>query len=151
MRDSSKHVCGICFSQVEAQIDGLLAQSHPKRCILIVDDILDIAALMSVMVENAGYEAHVAEDGVEALRLARELRPDLIVMNVMMPRMDGVEALTRMKRDPVLRNLKVVIHSALCHRPDFRSQVLELGALGCLATPFSSKELIAVVHRVLSD
>jgi CheY-like chemotaxis protein len=148
MREGSASFCGTCRLRAATLIDGLLARRSSKRCVLIVNDIPEICEFIGLILDFYGYETHAAADGVDALRMARTLRPDLILLNVMMPRMDGLEALGRLKKDPVLRNLKVVMHSARSD-DDFQQRTFELGAVDFLKVPFSKQGLLTVVRRAL--
>ncbi|MGH2649723.1 MAG: response regulator, partial [Actinomycetota bacterium] len=69
--------------------------------ILVVDDDPDIARFVEVNLRSAGYDVAVASDGEEALQRASEMRPDLVLLDVMMPRIDGFEVAQRLRRNPV--------------------------------------------------
>lgn len=149
MLESVKHVCGVCRARAERQLDRLLKRERPKRLILVVDDEPDIVDFLGALLEAVGYEAVAARDGYEALRLAKELRPELILMNLLMPGMNGLEALESLHRDPVTRNMKVVMHSA--HQGEgAKARARASGALGWLVKPFGGKELFKVVERALA-
>jgi CheY-like chemotaxis protein len=79
--------------------------------ILLVDDEPELRELYTDVLEVMGYEVFQARDGLEALEMARELQPDLIVTDWMMPRLDGVELCQRLLRDPQLHRIPIILHS----------------------------------------
>jgi PAS domain S-box-containing protein len=117
--------------------------------ILVVDDDDAIRRMTTAILGSAGYEVISATNGEEALAMARAHRPDLILLDVDMPIMDGMEALRRIKADPVLAFIFVIIFSSA--RVDAQSQVLglDVGADGYLTRPISHGELLAHVHALL--
>lgn len=117
--------------------------------ILVVDDDTIMCNAMRRTLEHAGYTVSVAHDGEDALQQMQTYRPDLVLLDVNMPRMDGFEALRRIRGDPELAAIFVVIVSSA--RTDTESQVhgLETGADGYLTRPISNRELIARVQAML--
>jgi signal transduction histidine kinase len=122
--------------------------SSPAR-ILVVDDNEAVRAATRRALEAAGYETFEAPDGEEAVRIAGRQQPDLILMDVTMPRLGGLEALQRIKADLKLSTAYVIIVSG--SRVDTDSQVrgLETGADGYLVRPISNRELVARVQSML--
>ena len=116
--------------------------------VLIVDDEPDILLMLRVNLEAEGYETALAADGETALRRIADERPDLILLDVMMPVMDGWGVLEALSRD--IFNHRVVVVSAKASDRDMR-RALELGASAYLSKPFDPDELIEVVGRVLSS
>src|SRR5215218_9866454 len=88
-------------------------RTERRPLILIVDDHPDSRAMYCSFLEIEGFACVQADDGAAALRLASELRPALVIMDIAMPRMDGLEAVEEMKRDPVLRSIPVIVLTAL--------------------------------------
>src|SRR5215216_4885240 len=80
--------------------------------ILAVDDTPENLEILSVRLEANGYTVETAEDGEEGLRRARELQPDLILLDIMMPKLDGIAVVRELKRDPVLRTIPVILVTA---------------------------------------
>lgn len=117
--------------------------------ILVVDDDTIMCNAMRRTLEHAGYTVSVAHDGEDALQQMQTYRPDLVLLDVNMPRMDGFEVLRRIRSDPELAAIFVVIVSSA--RTDTESQVhgLETGADGYLTRPISNRELIARVQAML--
>ena len=119
--------------------------------ILVVDDDPTFRALLQEYFSREGYEVHTAEDGLQCLGLALSLRPDLIILNFLMPRMDGLTALIRIKESPITANLKVLMFSGTSHFASFREKSLKAGALDCLQTPFSFKTLLVKAEKILGQ
>ncbi len=118
----------------------------PSR-ILVVDDEADARETLTQMLESS-YQVATARDGEEALRVARAEPPDLILMDLMMPHMDGLAVLESMRGDPGTADIPVIFLSA---RGDdvVRAQALDMGAVDFLAKPCSGRELLARIERTL--
>lgn len=109
--------------------------------VLVVDDEEGIRVLCRVNLELGGYEVTEAADGVEALEVARAERPDLIFLDVMMPRMDGWETLHRLKKDPGTASIPVVLLTARTSEEDQMKGWGE-GILEYLSKPFNPQLLV---------
>lgn len=107
--------------------------------ILIVDDDKDIRNLISVYLENEGIDTQKAEDAAEALKLLEQKEFDLIILDIMMPNMDGIEACMKIREE---RNLPIIMLSAKSEDMD-KIQGLASGADDYLTKPFNPLELIA--------
>lgn len=116
--------------------------------ILIVDDDPTILELLEVNLEMEGYEVVRAEDGRMAIEKAGTERPDLILMDVMMPGMDGLTARQELSKIPELAHIPVVFLSAAAQRTDVRKG-LELGATDYITKPFEPEELLSLIERIL--
>ncbi len=119
-----------------------------KGKILIVDDENYILHILDFSLGAEGYEVITAEDGAEAVRKAKEDRPDLVVLDVMMPKMDGFEACRAIKRDPELAGTPVILLSAKGRDID-QKQGYEAGADDYITKPFSPGRLVERVHGLL--
>ena len=117
--------------------------------ILVVDDDPHIRNLTVRLLETAGYKAEAAETGEEALRIAPQLHPDLILMDVVLPGLDGMEVCRRIKRDPDLAESFVILLSSLHTDSVEQARGLDLGADGYIARPVTNRELIARVQACL--
>jgi two-component system, OmpR family, alkaline phosphatase synthesis response regulator PhoP len=119
-----------------------------NETILIVDDESDLLDLIEYNLEKAGYTVLKAENGQAALKIARKHVPDLILLDVMMPRMDGIEVIRELKEDPTLRNKPVIFLTA---RGDEKTELegLELGADDFLPKPISTAKLLSRLKAVL--
>jgi len=121
-----------------------------KKSVLVVDDQPHIVRLIQVNLEKEGFEVTTAGDGVEGLQKLRELTPDLVILDVIMPRKDGFEVLREIKGDPALAEIPVVMLTVKTHNADI-VQGLREGAELYLPKPFHPKELVSMVKRVLED
>ncbi len=120
----------------------------PRR-ILAVDDEKHIVRLIQVNLERAGYQVVTAFDGPEALKKVESDRPDLIVLDVMMPKMDGFEVLKRLQANPETREIPIIMLTAKAQDADvFRGWASGVSAY--LTKPFNPLELITFVKRILS-
>ncbi len=116
--------------------------------ILVVDDDPDIARFVEVNLRSAGYEVAVASDGEEALERATELRPDLVLLDVMMPRIDGFEVAQRLRRNPQTANTSIIMLTAKALSTD-KVLGLTAGADDYIIKPFDPIELLARVKGTL--
>ena len=116
--------------------------------VLVCDDEPYIVESVSYVVRKAGYEVLVAEDGEEALRAAREERPDLVFLDIMMPRLSGYEVCRRLKQDPATRDIYIVMLTARGQQED-EQKALELGADEFMTKPFSPRKMRAKLEEVL--
>jgi diguanylate cyclase (GGDEF)-like protein len=116
--------------------------------ILVVDDDPDIARFVEVNLRSAGYDVSVASDGEEALDRASELRPDLVLLDVMMPRIDGFEVAQRLRRNPQTANTSIIMLTAKALSTD-KVLGLTAGADDYIIKPFDPIELLARVKGTL--
>ncbi len=118
--------------------------------ILIAEDERDIRDLITFTLSFAGFEVVAASNGEEAVNLAKQEAPDLILMDVRMPRMTGYEACELLKADANLKNIPVVFLSA--KGQDFEIQAgLQAGAVDYLLKPFAPDQLTARIQSVLAQ
>jgi DNA-binding response OmpR family regulator len=116
--------------------------------ILIAEDERDIRDLVAFTLRFAGYEVFVATNGEEAVAMAPQVNPDLVLMDVRMPRMTGYEACRAMKADPDLRDIPVVFLSAKGQESEIQ-QGLDAGAEDYLLKPFAPDQLTTRVKAIL--
>jgi DNA-binding response OmpR family regulator len=116
--------------------------------ILIADDDPDILALVSFRLERAGYEILQARNGEEAVRVALDRRPDLAILDVMMPRVDGYEATRRLRQHEETRRMPVILLTARVQEEDI-ARGFDAGADDYVKKPFSPQELGSRVQAVL--
>jgi DNA-binding response OmpR family regulator len=117
--------------------------------ILLVEDEANIVTLISIRLERLGHTINSADNGVAALDMAREIMPDLILLDVMLPVLNGFEVLQRLKADPATAAIPVLMLTARGHERDIVAG-LEGGADDYLIKPFSFPELIARVSTALA-
>jgi two-component system phosphate regulon response regulator PhoB len=93
-----------------------------SKKVLVVDDELDMRIFMTTLLETSGYKPLVAEDGVQGLEIAREKKPALIILDIMMPRESGITLYRQLMGDPALKDIPVIMLSALSKKTFFHSQ-----------------------------
>lgn len=118
------------------------------QTILVVEDETDILDLVAFNLEQAGYRVLKATDGLEALRLTREEHPDLMVLDLMLPHLEGKEVCRRLRQAEETRDLPVIMLTARAEETD-RIVGFEIGADDYLTKPFSPQELVLRVKAVL--
>lgn len=112
--------------------------------VLVVDDDPDIRQLVCLKLELSGHELFTAPDGEAGLEAAREHRPDLVLADWTMPRLNGIEMLARLRADPLIADIPFILLTARAHEVD------EPGIDGFIAKPFSLNDLMAGVDAVLA-
>jgi DNA-binding response OmpR family regulator len=117
--------------------------------ILIVDDEPNILMSLDFLMRKEGYEVFVARNGTEALESLAQNQPDLVLLDIMMPDVDGYEICKQIKQNPELENCKVVFISAKSKESDIQKGY-EIGADFYLTKPFSNKTIVAKVKELLS-
>lgn len=116
--------------------------------VLIADDDPLLLALLEHKLASAGFQVSTVEDGQAALAAVAETRPDLLILDAMMPVMDGFETLRRLRADPELAGVPVIMLTAL-KQENAVLNALELGASDYLSKPFIPDELLARARRIL--
>lgn len=117
--------------------------------ILIVDDEKNIAISVDYLLRREGYAVSVAHDGEEGLRLIREQRPDLVLLDIMMPKLDGFQVCQIVRQDPALAGVRIVMLTAK-GRDAEREKGLTLGADAYITKPFSTRELVSQIKALLA-
>lgn len=119
-----------------------------KQTILVVDDEQDLLDLIEYNLRKEGFEVLQAENGEEGIKIAKEHRPDLILMDIMMPRMDGLQAVEILRNDESLRNMPIIFLTA---RGDEKTEVegLDMGGDDYITKPISTTKLISRIKAVL--
>lgn len=120
-----------------------------RPLILSVDDESDVTELVEFHLRRADCEVVKAASGVEALAVVRQRRPDLILLDLMLPDIDGFGVCEILRRSPETANIPVIILTAWA-TPDAKNVGLELGALDYLTKPFRPRDLVARVQSLLA-
>jgi len=123
--------------------------SNPKK-ILVVDDEQDMLLAVRLRLENSGYEVSTATEGLEGLNLARKLKPDLIILDVMLPKMNGYKISRLLKFDEAFKHIPVIMLTALAGEND-RNTGVETGANAYVTKPFDTQQLLDTIKRYLGD
>ena len=119
-----------------------------SKKILVVDDEADVLDLVCINLRTAGFTVVTAENGSSALAKARSERPDLILLDIMLPEMNGLEICKTLKREPATASIPIIMLTAKSEEVD-RVVGLELGADDYVPKPFSPRELVLRVKSVL--
>jgi DNA-binding response OmpR family regulator len=123
-------------------------EPSPAPLVLVADDDPDILTLVGFRLERAGYEVLPARDGEEALALALERQPDLAILDVMMPKLDGYEVTQRLRSNQATSGMPVILLTARVQEADI-TRGFEAGADDYIKKPFSPQELRARVQAIL--
>ncbi|MBT9140604.1 MAG: Alkaline phosphatase synthesis transcriptional regulatory protein PhoP [Dehalococcoidia bacterium] len=121
-----------------------------KKKILLVEDEKNIILGVSICLRSAGLDVAVAEDGADALRKLETDKPDLVLLDLVMPKLNGLDALLAMKANEATRDIPVIVLSARAQEEDIQ-RAMELGAADYMAKPFRPEELLAVIGKVLAE
>lgn len=116
--------------------------------ILVVDDEPDLVEMLKLQLEAKGYKVTTASDGQEALEKVREIKPDLVLLDIMMPKMDGYQVCRMIKFDDELKHIAVVMLTARVQERDQKTGE-EVGADAYLTKPFEYRDLLAKVAELL--
>ena len=119
-----------------------------KPVVLAADDDADILGLITFRLERSGYTVLQAHDGEEALELALTAKPDLAVLDVMMPKLDGFELTRRLRAEEATRRMPIILLTARAQESDVQ-EGFEAGADDYIRKPFSSQELRSRVQAIL--
>lgn len=118
--------------------------------VLIVDDDDFISGVFALPLERTGFDVHVVPDGIQALEAVRNDKPDLILPDLIMPKLDGFDTLTKLKKDKRTKDIPVLVLSSLSHGED-TARALELGAIDFMKkTETLPKECVRKVYETLN-
>jgi len=120
----------------------------PSPLVLVVDDMSDMRDLYSFYLRYVGLRAETAADGLEAIVKARALKPDLIVMDLMMPGITGIEAIRRLKEEGLTQGI-VIIALTASHDPEMKRAAVEARCDSFLTKPCPPEALMAEIRRLL--
>lgn len=116
--------------------------------ILVVDDEPNIVLSLEFLMKKAGYSVTTVNNGIDALNSIKQLRPDLVLLDVMMPRMDGYEVCQAVRSDPELSSVRIIMLTAR-GRDVERDKGMALGADDYVTKPFATQELVEKVNSLL--
>lgn len=119
-----------------------------KKKILFIEDEPDQIKMISLRLEKNGYEVISSLDGAEGLKMAVREKPDLILLDVIMPGMDGFEVCRQLRKDPVTRHIPIISTTA-AGMDDVEHQCLTAGADDCVRKPYESSDLLVKIRRLL--
>ncbi|PIP39542.1 hypothetical protein CO110_03630 [Candidatus Desantisbacteria bacterium CG_4_9_14_3_um_filter_40_11] len=123
----------------------------PKK-VLVADDQIHIRKIIAAKISKAGYTVITAEDGQEAVDMAKAEKPDLIIMDIMMPRMNGIDAIKILKQDPDMVNIHILVLTAM----ESGDKEMEFANIGIndndiITKPFSPKELLDIINARIGE
>jgi CheY-like chemotaxis protein len=144
--------------QVPIRINNTGVLEMAKKRILVVGDELDMRTFVCTLLGTCGYQSQVASDGTEGIQKARELRPELIVLDVMLPKEGGIQMYRELKTDDNLKDIPVIMLSGISKKTFFHSQNILNSYMGqnlpepeaYIEKPPESEELIQVAESLLS-
>ena len=120
------------------------------RTVLLVDDEPNIILSLQFLIEQAGYEARVARDGEAALKAVEEQKPDLVLLDVMLPKRDGFHVCEKIRANPAWNDVRIVMLTAK-GRDSEREKGLALGADAYITKPFSTRDAMEQIKRFLES
>jgi DNA-binding response OmpR family regulator len=121
-----------------------------SKTILIVDDEAYIVTSLEYVMQSAGFEVAVAYDGVEALEKVAETVPDLVILDLMMPKLDGFEVCEKIRENPLWKDIRIIILTAK-GRDIERKKGMSLGADDYMTKPFSTRDILNRVKELLAE
>lgn len=121
-----------------------------SKKVLVIDDDEKSVRLVSLLLGHAGHQVIIAPNGAQGLKMALSQQPDLILMDIQMPEMDGIQTARKLFADPLLKHIPVVGISAYAS-PKLREMVLRLGMVGFFDKPFSSAQFAQQLLAFLPD
>lgn len=121
-----------------------------KKKVLLVEDEKNIILGVSTCLEAVGYKVHVEEDGETALKYVENKKPDLILLDLMLPRVDGFEVCRVLKSNEETKNIPVIVLTALAGEED-RQRIMEMGADSYMTKPFRPQELWNEMKKFLPE
>ena len=116
--------------------------------VLLVDDDLLIDKMISTFFMSKGISTEVAVNGIEGLEILKDMRPDAIILDLMMPKMDGFEFCEHLKKDEQLKEIPIIALSAYCSETNIK-RIMALGACAFFKKPFRVKELVDKVKSII--
>lgn len=119
-----------------------------EKTILVVDDEPDVVSFLETTLKAEGFHVLSAYDGISALDICNTEKPDLVLLDIMMPMMSGYEVCEQIKANPLIQHIPVLCLSS-AHTPEARAQSFRVGAVELIKKPFFTKELIAQINRHL--
>ena len=147
-RGDARGLAQAVYSSPYKNKSGLKTEEQMAKKILLADDEPNIVISLEFLLRREGYEVVVAHDGAEALAQVRAERPDMAILDVMMPRRNGFEVCQDLRQDPEFKDLRIMMLTAKGRDTEV-SKGLALGADIYMTKPFSTKDLIAKVKALI--
>jgi signal transduction histidine kinase/CheY-like chemotaxis protein len=131
------------------KLGNLKSNDNNKRTLLLIEDTREVTMMLQDYLESAGYKVVVAEDGLEGIEQAKRTHPDLILMDIQMPRIDGFEATRRLRSDPEFEYTPIIALTALA-MPNDRERCLAAGMDEYISKPVNLKRLLKIIQGCLT-
>ena len=116
--------------------------------ILVIDDDLDLQQMLRLMLQRGGYKVLTTGDGPDGLAKAKMIKPDMAIVDVMMPGMNGLETCRLLRAEPTIRDTPIILLTA-SDDPDLGAKGREVGATATIRKPFGSSNIIGAVEQAL--
>ena len=127
----------------------LYLEPMSKAKIVVADDDLDLCELLEMKLRQSNYDVFTAMDGVQALEVVRSVRPSLVILDIMMPLMTGMEVLRHLKAESATADIPIILMTAKRQETDVNSG-FALGVVDYIVKPFNLKDLVLQVQSVIS-
>jgi DNA-binding response OmpR family regulator len=124
--------------------------SQPRARVLVVDDEADLIRILQFGLQAIGYQVETASDGQEALKKARETKPDIILLDLMLPKLDGYKVCRLLKFDERYKNIPIIILSARTQEGD-QLLAMEMGANRFITKPYDFSEVLSHIEALLKS
>ncbi len=125
-----------------------MTEETPRARVLVVDDEPDLIRILEFGLRAAGYQVEIAADGQEGLKKAREIRPDIILLDLMLPKLDGYKVCRLLKFDERYRQIPIIILSARTQEGD-QALAKEMGANRFITKPYEFSEILTHIEALL--
>ena len=125
-------------------------QESPRGRVLVVDDEPDLVRVLEFGLKASGYTVEVASDGQEGLKKAREIKPDVILLDLMLPKLDGYKICRLLKFDDRYKHIPIIILSARTQEGD-QALALEMGANRFISKPYEFSEILGLIETLLKQ
>ncbi|HXF58424.1 MAG TPA: response regulator [Candidatus Saccharimonadales bacterium] len=127
-----------------------MSDIQPRARVLVVDDEADLIRILQFGLEAIGYQVETASDGQEALKKAREQKPDIILLDLMLPKLDGYKVCRLLKFDERYKNIPIIILSARTQEGD-QLLAMEMGANRFITKPYDFSEVLSHIEALLKS
>ncbi len=124
--------------------------TQPRARVLVVDDEADLVRILQFGLQAIGYQVETASDGQEALKKARETKPDIILLDLMLPKLDGYKVCRLLKFDERYKNIPIIILSARTQEGD-QLLAMEMGANRFITKPYDFAEVLSHIETLLKS
>lgn len=121
-----------------------------SKKILIIDDEKDLTELLSFRLNQEGFECRTAFDGEDGLNKMKTERPDLVILDLLMPGADGYEVIRRLKGDPATSDMPIIVLTAAA-TSNLKENLFRMGAADCVIKPYDPAELVGKIKKVLNE